>query len=400
MSVFSSILHKGKKHTIFIHVGSGSVSIALADYSEKKPTISHTARESLILKKNITSSRELTTLKNSLDRTIESFITNLGNNKLILDEKIDVVAVFSSPWYVSQTKIVTVEHKEPLLITSDYLESLSKKEAATAQIARRGKESIQTVERETVINSKILEVKLNGYKVQKPVGKRATAIEIALVTTSYPTAVIETLKNSLNRFHRLHDLEYYPFSLIGFSVVRDTFADIENNIFCEIGGEVTDVTISKKGLILETISLPVGSHTLNRQLSETLNILPDVAQSYLSLDSSDSLHQEMTASVKAAQEKVRQTWIAAFKNALTEFSEEIFLPRTIFLISEHGTGDFFLDIMKKTEFREIAFNAIGTDARLLSSRTLSSLVPYQPQVKRDSFLSLTVFFHSRRALSN
>jgi len=396
MSFFS---RSEKKLFVLFHIGSGSIGGALVQMTpgsiNEKPEILYTARETIILRKNAEGGKESQALKVSMERIVESIIK--ANQELLVHsgEKLNIMCVLSSPWYVSQTKIISIQHKDQILISKDFVDSLIAKEVESFKEDLNKKVKKGSLDENILIESHVVHVKLNGYPVSKPLGKKAETVEVAMIMSFAPQRVVQVMHEVVRKFVRVEKINFNTFSLAGFSIVRDIFPDIHNFIFTEIGGEVTDVTIAKKGILLETISLPVGSYTLVRSISESLNVLPDVAISYLSLDIEEVAHADLKSSIESTRESVRQKWIQSFGNALTIFSQEIFLPRDLFFISEQGTGDFFLNVIKKTEFKEIAFTTDAIRARLLSGHTLSDFVRYGEHVPRDSFLSLIALFNAK-----
>jgi|GEM_PF-4732091 len=395
MGLFSS--KDTKTYSLMLHLGSGSVGAAIIENStDEKLRILYTVRESIVLRKNAGEGKEFAVIKTSLDRIIERTLVAARAKSVSTRDVSRVVCVLSSPWYVSQTKIVSLEHKDTVTINSDFVDSLVEKEiAAFKNELDKKRENPDSPDENILVESHVIHIKLNGYPVAHPIGKKAQTVEVAMIMSFTPQGIISAVTEAVRRFSSSGKIAFHTLSLAGFSVVRDISPDTNSFIFTEVGGEVTDVAIAKKGILLETISLPVGSNTLVRAISESLNVLPDVALSYLSIDASSTAHQDLQSSINAAKQNARDAWLKSFGNALAVFSEEIFLPRDLFLIAEQGTGDFFLDLIKKSEFKEIAFTSTTVRASLLSGHTLSDFVAYDTGVPRDSFLSLITLFHRK-----
>ena len=383
--------------SLLLHIGSGSIGgLLVQNFEDRPPLILYTARESIVLRKRADHGKEYTMMKNSLDRVIERVLGGVGTKTIHISKLSSIVCILSSPWYVSQTKIISLEHKQPITISNDFIDTMTDKEIESfKKDINKNNSNGDEVNNNILIESHIIHIKLNGYPVKKPFGKKASIIEIAMIMSFAPQGIIKVVEEASKKLSHVGKVDFHTFSLAGFTVIRDIFPDIENFIFTEIGGEVTDVAIVKKGVLLETISLPLGSYTLVRSISESLNVLPDIALSYLSMDTDDAIHQELKANITSAKENARETWLKAFGNALSVLSEEIFLPRELFLISEQGTGDFFLALIKNSKFKNIAITGGSAHTTLLSGRTLSDFMVYEAGVPRDSFLSLITLFHKR-----
>ena len=393
----ASIFSKEKNEvSLLLHIGSGSIGGALIVHRPNEiPAILYTVRESIVLKKSADHGREFSIMKTSLDRVIERLSAGARSKYSFSKRLSGIMCILSSPWYVSQTKIVSLEHKEPVHITKDFIDSIVQKEITAFKKELNAKNSDSKSPNENIlIESHVIHIKLNGYSVEAPIGKKAETIEIAMIMSFAPQGIIRAAEDSIKKIPHANNVTFHTFSLAGFAVVHEVFPETKNFIFTEVGGEVTDVAIAKKGILLETISLPIGSYTLVRSISESLNVLPDIALSYLSMEESGAAHQELQANIMTGREKAKDTWLKAFGNALAVFSEEIFLPRELFLISEQGTGNFFLDLIKKNEFKEIAFTSGSVHTMLLSGHTLSDFVAYDAGVPRDSFISLIALFHA------
>ncbi|MFA6552467.1 MAG: hypothetical protein WCT19_03120, partial [Candidatus Paceibacterota bacterium] len=130
MSFLSIFKKPTEEISMVFDIGSGSVGGAIVKFGQVgvKPKILYSVRESLPFQKEVNADR----LMSGMLRALEIVVANLEKNGMIYlnfsglrRHKIKkVYCSLSSPWHMSTTKVLSLDKKDPFLVTKDLIEDL------------------------------------------------------------------------------------------------------------------------------------------------------------------------------------------------------------------------------------------------------------------------------------
>ena len=191
-----------------------------------------------------------------------------------------------------------------------------------------------------LVNSALIGISVDGYKVTNPLGFQGRHLETQLYTAFAPivhTGAIERVARDLRL--ELMAVAAEPFA-IARSVIGDNPNASINAILIDVGGGTTDIAVLRDGGLEATRSFGIGGCSFTRSIARHLNCDYDQAET-LKLTFSSGSHQSLTPSRKSAVEKaLRQTlavWLEGIKMSFGEFSWLEYLPNQILL---SGGGSF------------------------------------------------------------
>ncbi|MBI5005309.1 MAG: hypothetical protein HZC03_01765, partial [Candidatus Lloydbacteria bacterium] len=246
-----------------------------------------------------------------------------------------------------------------------------------------------------LLEQKIIQVRLNGYATQKPYGKRAQDIDVALYVSASPQSFLNTIHTFIGDiFHRDAD-QYHSLALVSFSAFRDMFPEREHFLICDIGGEVTDLSLVKNNMLVETVSFPKGMMTLMRGAVSLLNRPPEEVLSRLVLYF-DGRHDD-TSSVKLGPsiEEGRNSWLSSFREAVAELKSRNALPNEI-EITAHPIMEKWIGPVFSSSSSTIGVAPGSGEHRLkahfIDAAALRKLVSFKDMSQFDSFLALEAVF--------
>ncbi|MEK7575105.1 MAG: hypothetical protein AAB511_02655 [Patescibacteria group bacterium] len=360
---FLGFLKKPVKNVgLVFDIGSKTVGGAIYEKdSNGSVKLLYTARESIAFQKTLTSESLLTALLRSLELVIVHLqkygLDHLGQTSGFQYQVDSLSGVFSSPWHISETKILKLKQDAPFLITETSVNDLLAKEEK--DFMSRLLVGGQSEAMFNLLEHKIIEIRLNGYPTSDPYGKYAEEIELSIFTSVSPKKVHEKIKALILRhFPSVEHFDSHTFSLSAFASIRDFFTDIEHFFVVQVGGEVTDITIAKKGLIAEAVSFPLGHNQLLRSLSKICHGHPGCTlEGLLSLYKEGKIHSEDRPKVERAIADAKLSWLELFNNAISNFSAETFLPKTVFLFEERVYSSVFEDFLKSAESSQFTITA-------------------------------------------
>ena len=202
---------------------------------------------------------------------------------------------------------------------------------------RAGEAARKTVALETgnksvevrLINSAIVSLTIDGYKISNPIGFKGSDIVIQFYTAFAPlihVAAIEKVYAEL-------DLELLTVAVEPFAVCRaclgDDLESTFSGIVIDIGGGTTDIAVVDDGGVDGTRMFSIGGRSFTKQIADGLGVDFDTAEGYkLDLENLDT---KIKSKVETTVERNLNVWISGVEVALEDFNIIEVLPRNIFL---------------------------------------------------------------------
>jgi hypothetical protein len=383
MGIFSS---KKPKIAIVFDVGSSSVGVAAIMLSPKsKPKVFFSAREEMVFQENLKFDRFVSSMLESFEkaaRTLERVALPPNSGKTFS-------IFFASPWYASQMRVSKQSFSVPTLITDTLLRDLQKKEVGdfeALEMKTLGKDAV-------VIETQNVQVKLNGYETAVPEGKIASLLDTAVYISIVPQKIVSAVKEKISGIFHNRSLSFYTFSFSSFAVVRDIFFHQKSFFFMDISGEVTDISIVRDNVLLETRTFPQGKNFLLRRISLELGVSHAEAVSYFAMSASKKLSNEEGQKVKKAMTVAGAEWLSELRGSLYAFSRDGgILPHDLFFTADEDVSAWFAENIQNQELPEITLAEKTFSVRHLDAAFLSSFCDNENGVERDPFLMIEAVF--------
>ncbi len=246
------------------------------------------------------------------------------------------------------TTTVNYSRKNPNKpITDAEMEQIIKKvQQKSGEVAKKtvaletGNENVEV----RLINSAIVSLTIDGYKISNPIGFKGSDIVIQFYTAFAPlihVAAIEKVCAELN-------LDLLTVAVEPFAVCRACLGDdLESSfsgIVMDIGGGTTDVAVVEDGGVEGTKMFGIGGRSFTHQIAEAIGVDSETAEEYkLAFDSGD-LDDHVKAKVETALSRNLSVWLTGVEVALEEFENLGTLPRNI-LLCGGGAG---LSLLQET----------------------------------------------------
>ncbi|MDO4612267.1 MAG: cell division FtsA domain-containing protein [Candidatus Saccharibacteria bacterium] len=182
-----------------------------------------------------------------------------------------------------------------------------------------------------LINSAIISLTIDGYKISNPVGFKGSDVTILVYTAFAPmihVAAIEKVCAELN-------LDLLTVAVEPFAVCRACLGDdLDSNfsgIVMDIGGGTTDIAVVEDGGVEGTKMFSIGGRSFTHQVENSLGVDFSTAEKYKLEYDSGSLDDNLKAKVEAALSRNLSVWLTGVEVALEEFQNSSSLPRNIML---------------------------------------------------------------------
>ncbi len=270
MSLFSLFNNAVKEEVVAVFdIGNGSVCAALVKVSPGQlPFIIYSHREPLTYIPEVTSKK----LLDSMLKLLRSVTVNLEKEGMAKLQPYNVtrphraLCVFSSPWYVSQSKVIHVQKETHFVVTQNPIDSMIRKEQeAFKKDQEEGKYEEMFGHAVRILEKQIISMKLNGYEIEKPLNKKARELEVTFFTSFIAEAVIQGVEKILGQYIHVSAIAFASYALASWTAIRDTFPQLTDFIFLDVTGEVTDISITQRSVLSETMSFPIGRNTILRE---------------------------------------------------------------------------------------------------------------------------------------
>lgn len=195
-----------------------------------------------------------------------------------------------------------------------------------------------------LINSAIVSLTIDGYKISNPIGFKGSDVVIQFYTAFAPlihVAAIEKVCAELN-------LDLLTVAVEPFAVCRACLGDdLESNfssVVMDIGGGTTDIAVVEDGGVEGTKMFSIGGRSFTHQIAESLGVDNGTAERYKLDFDTGKLDDRIKAKVETALSRNLAVWLTGVEVALEEFETSGSLPRNI-LLCGGGAG---LSLLQET----------------------------------------------------
>lgn len=233
------------------------------------------------------------------------------------------------------TTTVNYARKNPNkpITDSEMNEIIRKVQQKSGEVAKKtvavetGNENVEV----RLINSAIVSLTIDGYKISNPIGFKGSDIVIQFYTAFAPlihVAAIEKVCAELN-------LDLLTVAVEPFAVCRACLGDdLESSfsgIVMDIGGGTTDVAVIDDGGVEGTKMFGIGGRSFTHQIAESLGVDFETAENYKLDYDTGKLDDRVKSKIETALSRNLSVWMTGVEVALEEFESVGSLPRNVML---------------------------------------------------------------------
>lgn len=200
-----------------------------------------------------------------------------------------------------------------------------------------------------LVNSAIVGIHIDGYKVSNPIGFQGRDVAIQIYTAFAPMVHIGALERVAGEL----DLDLIAVAAEPFAVSRSVLGiDASSNftaILADIGAGTTDVAVIDDGGVAGTKMFGIGGRSFTRTIATDLNLgYKEAEKLKINIDHSE-LKPAIAKQANAAIDKTLEVWLSGIELALSEFDSVDHLPNRILLC---GGGSSLSKLVEALEGRE------------------------------------------------
>lgn len=383
----SSSAHTKDLVAIF-DIGTSSVSAALVRLSstqEARPEILATAHDDIPLDHELDFSR----FYKSVAASLEAVARRLSETKAGQPAKI--YCFLSSPWNASQVRSIKFSKSQPFLFTKKLARELVERDLKAFETTQL-KKYREIGSAAELIENKIMQVRLNGYKTEDPFGKKAKELEMQLYFAMASKAFLDAAEYAIHKSYRVAQIAFHSFAFPSLVVARGLVETTEDFLLVDIRGEITDVSLIQGDALVESISFPVGTNALVRYAGKKLGATVLETGSLLRMHAKGSLSDTEKKRLEKALGAGLGDWQRDLGRALLGLSRHAMLPRQVVLVVGADFAPLFERTVISKEFAQRALPTGAFSAILMEYSRLRAFCKAREDHDRNPFLMVESIF--------
>lgn len=199
---------------------------------------------------------------------------------------------------------------------------------AQAQIAlETGNQEVEV----KLVNSALVSIHIDGYKVSNPIGFQGKDVAVQIYTAFAPMVHIGALEKVADELA----LDLIAVAAEPFAVSRSVLGtDVDSNftaILADVGGGTTDIAVVNDGGVEGTKMFGIGGRSFTRTIASELDLgFKDAEKIKINLGH-DQIKPTVKKHAEAAIDKTLEVWLSGVELALGEFNNVDYLPNRILL---------------------------------------------------------------------
>jgi len=206
-----------------------------------------------------------------------------------------------------------------------------------------------------LVNTAIVDVQIDGYRVTNPVGFQGRDVSIQLFNAFAPMVHLGALQTVASDL----DLNLISIAAEPFAVAKSVGGQDSSEfsaIFIDIGGGTTDIALVNNGGVEGTKMFAIGGRAFTKRIAQVANTSFEKAEEMKIAYSTGKLGPRAIKVVEEAVNADIQVWLSGVELSLAEFDRVDHLPAKI-LLCGGGTGlPQIMDALKgKDWFKNLPF---------------------------------------------
>lgn len=200
-----------------------------------------------------------------------------------------------------------------------------------------------------LVNSALVRIDIDGYKVTNPVGFQGRDILVEMYTAFAPMIHIGALERTAAEL----DLELLAVAAEPFAVARSVVGDDPNAsvsaVLMDVGGGTTDIAVVNEGGVEGTKMFGIGGRAFTHSIERELDVDFTRAEA-LKLGLSSETPGSKAALVEKALTKTLNVWAGGVELALAEFNKLDHLPHRVLLCGGGSSLDMLMESLQSSDW--------------------------------------------------
>lgn len=208
-----------------------------------------------------------------------------------------------------------------------------------------------------LINSAIVSMQIDGYKISNPIGFKGSDVVIQFYTAFAPLVHISAIEKVCAELN----LDLLAVAVEPFAVCRACLGDEADSNFSgivmDIGGGTTDIAVVDDGGVEGTKMFSIGGRSFTHQIAEALGVDFATAEEYKLALESEKITPDIQKKIYSALARNLAVWTSGVEITLEEFNVNDMLPSKILLCGGGAGLTILQEALATTDwFKDLAFS--------------------------------------------
>lgn len=203
-----------------------------------------------------------------------------------------------------------------------------------------------------LVNSALVSIHIDGYKVSNPIGFQGRDVAVQIYTAFAPMVHIGALERVADEL----SLELLAVAAEPFAVSRSVLgSDASSNftaILADVGGGTTDIAVVNDGGVEGTKMFGIGGRSFTQTIASDMNLSYKDAEKLKVNIGHSQIKPTVAKEVNAAIDKTLEVWIAGVDLALSEFESLDHLPNRILLCGGGSSLEKLVEVLESAAWHK------------------------------------------------
>lgn len=238
-----------------------------------------------------------------------------------------------------------------------------------------------------LVNSAIVSIHIDGYKVSNPIGFQGKDVAIQIYTAFAPMVHIGALERTAQEL----DLDLIAVAAEPFAVSRSVLGNDAASTFTavlvDVGGGTSDIAVVNDGGVEGTKMFGIGGRSFTKTIATDMDLSFDDAEKLKLNVEHENLKSEVRQKVNGALDRTLEVWLNGIELALSEFDAIDHLPNRILLCGGGASLGRLVDVLEEKEwYKSLPFTRKPTVQRIHPSE-VAGITDTTGQVKDHTFIT-------------
>lgn len=256
----------------------------------------------------------------------------------------------------------TIRYKRPQpdrALDINEMEFIIEKVQERAQLKAQRQIALETGNNDVevkLVNSAIVSIHIDGYKVSNPIGFQGKDVAIQIYTAFAPMVHIGALERAAGEL----DLDLIAVAAEPFAVSRSVLGTDASSSFtavlADVGGGTTDIAVVNDGGVEGTKMFGIGGRSFTRTIASDMELSYEDAEKLKVNIDDENLKESVAKHVNQSIDKTLEVWLGGVELALSEFDSVDHLPSRILLCGGGSSLVKLVEALKTSDwYKELPF---------------------------------------------
>ncbi len=207
-----------------------------------------------------------------------------------------------------------------------------------------------------LVNSALVSIHIDGYKVSNPIGFQGRDIAVQIYTAFAPMVHIGALERVADELAlELVAVAAEPFA-VSRSVLGTDASSTFTAILADVGGGTTDIAVVNDGGVEGTKMFGIGGRSFTRTIASEMDLNYSDAEKLKVNIENEQIKPAVKKEAEKAINKTLEVWLAGVELALSEFDSVDHLPNRILLCGGGASLTKLVDALSEREwYKDLPF---------------------------------------------